>query len=241
MLARMRFGEVPTLVASHGPTPVPERGTVLLYHPLGQDKSLHADDLERLADAGFLAVGVDAIAHGERRVAGAYARFRADPFGALREVVTATAAEVPGLVDALVGRGWASPGRVGIVGVSLGGFVAYAAALAERRIAAAVCVASSPDWGDAPESPLARPDAFWPLALLSIVAADDALVPPDGARALHAALAPRYAGAPERLRHVEMPGEGHRMSADGWATARAEAERWLDRFVGLRAPAELRP
>jgi alpha-beta hydrolase superfamily lysophospholipase len=226
MLARVRFGEVPTLVASRTATPVPERGTVLVYHPLGEDKSLHEDDLERLAEAGFLAVGVDAIAHGERRVAGAYARFRADPFGALLEVVTATAAEVPGLVDALVARGWASPGRVGIVGVSLGGFVAYGAALEERRISAAVCIAAAPDWGPDPRSPLSRPDAFWP---------------PEPARALHAALARRYAAAPERQRHLELPGEGHRMSAAGWALARAEAERWMERFVGGAAAAELRP
>jgi dienelactone hydrolase len=241
MLARVRFGEVPTLVASRTATPVPERGTVLVYHPLGEDKSLHEDDLERLAEAGFLAVGVDAIAHGERRVAGAYARFRADPFGALLEVVTATAAEVPGLVDALVARGWASPGRVGIVGVSLGGFVAYGAALEERRISAAVCIAAAPDWGPDPRSPLSRPDAFWPLALLSITAADDGLVSPEPARALHAALARRYAAAPERQRHLELPGEGHRMSAAGWALARAEAERWMERFVGGAAAAELRP
>ncbi len=241
MLARVRFGEVPTLVASRGATRVPELGTVLVYHPLGENASLHAEDLERLASAGFVAVGVDAIAHGERRVAGAYARFRADPLGALLEVVTATAAEVPGLVDALLARGWASPGRVGIVGVSLGGFVAYGAAIADRRIAAAVCIAAAPDWGPDPGSPLRRPDAFWPLALLSITAADDAFVSPEPARALHAALAPRYAATPERLRHLELPGEGHRMSAAGWALARAEAEAWLERFVGFREPAEVRP
>src|SRR5512138_1812506 len=232
MLARIRFGEVPTLVASRTGTPVPERGTVLVYHPLGEDKSLHEEDLERLAAAGFLAVGVDAIAHGERRVAGAYARFRADPFGALLQVVTDTAAEVPGLLDALEARGWASPGRVGMVGVSLGGFVAYGACLADRRIAAAVCVAAAPDWGGDPGSPLARADELWPVALLSINGAEDGLVSPEPARALHAALAPLYAATPERQRYVELPGEGHRMSAAAWARVREEADAWLARFVG---------
>ena len=241
VLARVRLGEVPTLVASRGPTPVPERGTVLVYHPLGEDKSVHAEDLERLAAAGFLAVGVDAIAHGERRLAGAYARFRADPLGAFLEVVTATAGEVPGLVDALAARGWAMPGRVGIVGVSLGGFVAYGAALADRRIGAAACICAAPDWGPDPRSPLRRPDEFWPVALLSITAAEDGLVSPEPARALHAELVPRYAATPERLRYLELPGERHRMSAAGWAATRAEADAWLDRFVGFREPAELRP
>src|SRR5512133_2852777 len=180
VLDRLRLGEVPALAAyGASATDAAERGAVLVYHPLGADKSLHEEDLERLASRGFLAVGVDAIAHGERRVAGAYARFRADPLGALLQVVTATADEVPGLLDALAERGWAAPGRVGIVGVSLGGFVAYGAALADRRIAAAVCIASGPDWGPDPRSPLARADELWPLALLSVTPGDDALVSPE--------------------------------------------------------------
>jgi dienelactone hydrolase len=232
VLDRLRLGEVPALAAHAGDAAAAaERGAVLVYHPLGADKSLHEEDLERLARAGFLAVGVDAIAHGERRVPGAYARFRADPFGALLQVVTGTADEVPGIVDRLVARGWARPGRIGIVGVSLGGFIAYGAAIAERRIAAAVCVAASPDWGPDPRSPHRAPERFFPLALLSITAAADPLVPPGAARALHLALAPRYAGAPERLRLVELPDETHRMTMAGWARARGEAERWLERFV----------
>lgn len=230
----MLIGEVPALVAhqtSPGPAP---RGTVLMYHPLGADKSLHADDLERLAAKGFLAVGVDAIAHGERRVPDAYARFRADWMGALLEVVTATTAEVPELVDELVRRGWAEPGRIGIAGVSLGGFIAYGAAVRERRIGAAVCVASSPVWGDDPRSPHRNPEGFFPVALLSVTAADDPLVSPDAARELHARLEPRYASAPERLRYVELRGETHRMTMAGWDRARGEAERWLERFVDQR-------
>jgi dienelactone hydrolase len=235
VLDRIRIGEVPALVASSGARgAAAERGTVLVYHPLGQDKSLHAEDLERLAGRGLLAVGVDAIAHGERRVPGAYARFRADPLGALREVVAATAAEVPGIVDALVERGWAAPGRVGIVGVSLGGFVAYGAALADRRIAAAACIAASPWWGPDAASPHRAPERFFPLALLSVVAARDAMVPPGPTRDLHAALAPFYAAAPERLRLVELEGESHWLSPEGWERARDEAEPWLLRFLPAR-------
>jgi dienelactone hydrolase len=228
----MSFGDVPALVARPAPTGAGARGAVLVYHPLGADKDLHAEDLERLAEAGFLAVGVDAIAHGERRVAGAYARFRADPFGALLEVVTATAAEVPGILDVLVARGWATHGRIGIVGVSLGAFVAYGAATADRRIAAAVCIAGSPHWGEDARSPHLAPERFFPLALLQVSASDDALVPPEPARELHAELAPRYARAPERLRLVELAGEGHHMTLAGWGRARDEADRWIARFVG---------
>jgi dienelactone hydrolase len=232
-MERLRFGEIPALVASRGdPASAARRGTIVLYHPLGKDKDVHAGDLERLAGAGFLAIGVDAIAHGERRVAYGMMRFLADPIGALQKVVSGTAAEVPGLLDLLESRGWAYPGRIGIAGISLGGFVAYGAAATDRRITAAACVLASPDWGADPRSPFANLDRFFPLALLSVTASADALVPPGPARRLHSALAPRYAAAPERLRHVELAGERHHLSDAAWNRAQAEAAAWFERFLG---------
>jgi hypothetical protein len=231
-MERLRLGEIPALVASRGgPERAARRGTILVYHSLGKDKDVHAGDLERLAASGFLAIGVDAIAHGERRVPHGVARFLANPLGVLREVVTSTAAEVPSLLDLLHARGWAHPGRVGIAGVSLGGFVAYRAAVADRRIAAAACLLASPDWGADRASPFAL-DRIYPLALLSVVASEDGMVPPSASRRLHAALAPRYAPAPERLRLVELAGERHHLSDAAWNRAQAEADAWFERFLG---------
>jgi uncharacterized protein len=145
--------------------------------------------------------------------------------------VTSTAAEIPSLLDALVARGWAVPGRIAIAGVSLGGFVAYGAATIDPRIAAAVCITASPQWGDDGRSPHLRLDRFFPVALLSIVAGADPVVPPEHAAALHAALAPRYAAAPERLRLVELPGAVHRLAEADRALARREAEAWIARYL----------
>jgi uncharacterized protein len=232
-MERLRIGDVPLLAAyTTSPEESARRGTVLLYHPLGADKSLHAGDLERLAAAGFLALGIDAIAHGERRTPDAYARFGGGWLEAMRHVVTATADEIPALLDALEARRWASRGRIGIAGVSLGGFVAYGAAIADRRIVAAVCISAAPFWGDDPRSPHLHPERFFPLALLSVTGGADPIVPPAPARALHEALAPHYAAAPERERYVELPGEPHRMTPAGWDRARAEAQAWFGRFLG---------
>jgi uncharacterized protein len=237
-MERIRIGDVPALVAHRGRIEdAAARGTVLLYHPLGKAKELHGADLGLLAEAGFLAIGVDAIAHGERRIPDGYRRFMADPMAALLEVVSATAAEVPGLVDELLRRGWGTPGRIGIAGVSLGGYVAYGAAIADRRIAAALAIAASPRWGPDPRSPHRHPGRFPPLALLSITAGDDALVPPSDARALHLSLEPHYAAIPERLRYLELAGEPHWMSEEAWRRARGEAERWFDRFLRVDAGA----
>lgn len=233
MLERLRIGAIPVLAAHAGsPRDAARRGTLLVYHPLGGDKSLHEADLEALARAGYLGVGVDAIAHGERRSAEATRRFREDPFAVLAEVVTATAAEVPGLVDALVARGWASPDRLGVAGVSLGGLVALGARTLDRRLGVVIAITATPEWGDDPRSPHLHLDAFYPAALLTVNAAHDPVIPGEPARALHAALAPRYAAAPERLRHVELAGERHRLSPAGEARARDEALRWVERFLG---------
>jgi hypothetical protein len=118
------------------------------------------------------------------------------------------------------------------VGISLGGFVAYGAAIADRRIAAAVCVNASPRWGDDPRSPDRHPGRFYPTAILSIAGGADPIVPPAHARAFHAALAPHYAAAPERQVHLELPDESHRMSAGAIARTREEVVRWLSRFLG---------
>ena len=60
------YGDIPLLLM-HGRRGGKFRGTVLLYHGLGASKDSNRAELASLADKGFLAVGIDAIAHGERR------------------------------------------------------------------------------------------------------------------------------------------------------------------------------
>ena len=175
----MRFGDVPALVAHQArPEDAAARGTVLLITRSGRRRSCTQRISVCSPTPASSQSGFYAIAHGERRFPGGYGRFIANPREALLEVVSATAAEVPALVDELVRRRSATPGRIGIAGVSLGGFVAYGAAIPDRRIAAAVTIAASPRWGADPRSPHRHPGRFHPLALLSIMASDDALVRP---------------------------------------------------------------
>lgn len=70
------------------------------------------------------------------------------------------------------------------------------------------------------------------LHLFSATAAADDTVPPAAARALHAALAPRYAAAPERLRYLEVPGAGHVMPERAWRGIWEEAPAWLAGVLG---------
>ncbi|MBI2265239.1 MAG: hypothetical protein HYU64_08710 [Armatimonadetes bacterium] len=51
------------------------KGTILFYHGLSAAKETNLKELRSLADAGFLAVGLDNIGHGERRYSDFERRF----------------------------------------------------------------------------------------------------------------------------------------------------------------------
>jgi hypothetical protein len=145
--------------------------------------------------------------------------------------VRATVQEIPSLLDALIEHGWAHPGRIGIAGHSMGGFVTYAAVIADSRIQVAAAVSGSPRWKlPWPDSPHLHLKRFFPTALLSQTAANDMQVPPDGARELHAALTPYYAQTPERLRLIEYPDATHALSEQVWEQVWGEVVRWFIRL-----------
>jgi len=103
-----------------------ERGTILFYHGFGANKESYLTTLAVLADAGFLAVGIDAVGHGARRSPDFDDAIAALPPGPQLEaaflgMVRDTAREVPAVIDALADRGLAASGRIGVAGWSMGG------------------------------------------------------------------------------------------------------------------------
>lgn len=226
------LGGVPVLVSAAGTLEAAaRRGCILLYHGLGGHKGVQQPELERLALAGFLAIGPDAVGHGERRWPDYEQRFAADGERAFYEVVQASVAELPRLIDALQQRGWCLARRLGLAGVSMGAFIGYSAAVSERRLGAVVAICGSPDFGKQPGSPHAHLDRFAPLPLFSVTAELDQTVPPRSVHELHRALAPSYVGQPERLRHLAWPESGHFMRAEDWDCSWREAIAWFTRFL----------
>ena len=204
----------------------PSRATVLWYHGLGVDKETHAAELERFARAGFIAIGLDAAGHGERRLPNFEERFappRAVIEPLLFQLIEETVAELPSVFDELPRSGLDSDGRIAVAGVSFGAFITYRAVIREPRLRAAVALLGEP-----PESI----EGLWPTALLSITAGNDTNVPPQKASVFHERLEPRYATAPERLRYVELPDEQHLVSAVAWERAMRETVGWVLRFAG---------
>lgn len=224
------------LVFKDSPERAGKRGVILFYHGFGVAKEVQLKELHSLAEHGFLAVGVDNVGHGERRHVDFEERYSGEHdvwFGKFLDDVRATAAEIPSLCDELLQRDLARPEGLGVAGISMGGYIAYAAKLYEPRLRTITPVLASPRWGkgDA-DSPHLHADRFFSTALLVQNAGADENVPPRFAREFHQQLSLYYETAPERLKYVEFPDVGHFMPEPDWDRLWANLIDWHLRFLG---------
>jgi hypothetical protein len=206
---------------------------ILFYHGFKGSKESNQRELESLASHGYLAVGVDALGHGARRYADFEQRFSADSPSTDREfihVVNRTATEVPFIVDHLTRE--YSIGRLGVAGISMGGFITYAAILHEPRIKTAVSILGSPHWvADPMHSPDHFIEKFSSVHLLSMNAGKDAWVPSHYARDFHIVLGEHFADYAKRFNFVEYPNSGHFMDDADWKLCWARALNWFEGHI----------
>jgi len=209
---------------------------VLWLHGFGAGKDVHRPELERIASAGFTAIGLDAVGHGERRLPELEKLQAAPRQQAHRTAVSlavATAKELPRVVEELTSSGGVAAGSpVAVVGISMGGYALYRAIVEEPRIRVGVALLGSPEW-PYPDSPHDALDAFAAAALLSITGECDESVPPGPARALHQRLTAERPDADQR--YMELEGGVHLMSEAHWHQAMAATLEWLER-LRPRAP-----
>ena len=234
-----RFQDVPTVLVYKGEAEVAaERGCILCYHGLGSSKDAWLHDLREIAARGFLVVAVDNAGHGERRYSDFEARFSAEGlhyWQAFTAVVRETAAELPALLNELLRRHLAVPGKVGALGVSLGGFIAYRAVTTESRLTAVATLVSSPEWWglESPESPHHDLEAFAEVRLLSLTAGQDNVVPNSYTFAFYERLRERYEDYQVRFKHVDYGASTHLLEPD-WPVAWEETIAWFERFLSLQ-------
>ncbi|MBW1807051.1 MAG: prolyl oligopeptidase family serine peptidase [Deltaproteobacteria bacterium] len=221
------------LVYQHSQEVAAKNGTILFYHGLGVSKQAHLYEMGRLAKAGFLVVGIDAVGHGERRYPDYDERFEEKRSRATYyQVVRQTIDEIPAIIDELEAEGLVNQDRLGIAGISMGGYMVFGGILADKRIKVAAPIIASPFWRDVPEvSPHLHPDKFFPVALLVQNAGVDTVVKTEQARNFSKKMEPFYQTSPERLRYVEYPDAGHIMSPKDWSTVVAELVEWFEKYL----------
>ena len=214
------------------------KGCILYYHGLDSSKDAWLHDLEIIAERGFLTIGVDNVGHGERRYPDFNARLSQDSPLYWHEFITAvhaTAGEVPILVDELMKTGLAAEGKLGILGVSMGGFITYSAILVEPRLTAAVTVVSSPEWWGIRDSrsPHLHPGGFSKIKLLSQTAGNDTIVPNRYTDRFHDKLKSHFADYSSRFAHLDYPMSDHMMDPD-WEACWRKTIGWFEHHLAQR-------
>ena len=231
---RLKLGPVPVMLVYTDLEQSKNKGVVFFYHGFTAKKELNIKEYERLAEKGYLVVGVDNYDHGERLHPDFKNKYANGP--AFEQVfqlaVEATALELPGLIDGLIEEGLIVNDKIAVVGISMGGFIGYRAAANEPRVKVAVPFIGCPNHGEENmHSPHKNLEAFSGVKLLSLVALKDEVVPPGDTIDFHNALRGQFEDYDERFKVVVYPESGHFMEAHEWEMAMDELFEWLERFM----------
>jgi len=240
---------IPILLFFHKkkkPTPA-----VMCIHGWTGNKESMLRHCVRMADAGFLAVAVDARMHGERIDVAFYSKTAENFARTFYSVVTETAADLSRVVDYLVERSDVDLNRLGLMGVSMGGFVSLIATQMEKRVKVVASVLGAGDFGAFGEwvssqkvlpydqklaghldeeteklikhyDPLSNLRKFPLTTLLLMGGATDPLIPKEGIMQLYEGLKPLYASSPGSLK-LSMYDVGHEYTQE----MEAEVVQWF--------------
>ena len=213
---------------------------VILSHAFQSSKEFWQDKMLSLARAGYYAVALDNRGHGARKGPGFKARvFENDGFNlyAVRRLIKETADDIPRLIDHFSSHNSVDAARIGMVGVSMGGFVAFRTLVIDDRIGVAAPVIASPYFDEKPRdvplvnrleinraldaysqkfSPAYYPERFYPRAILIQVGGRDKHLDAGRVRQFYETLKSNYHQRPEKLRFIQEANAGHEFTASMW-------------------------
>lgn len=199
----------------------------------------------RLAEEGFFTVLIDARLHGERKPADFEALFgEPDAFKTTCfDMVCGNVEDIQAIIDDLQGDTRVDTQRIGITGISMGGFTSFMLALQDDRIKALAPMIASPTWdvllsseelqGDSEfnlrlreADALLHVERLLPMALLVQNGVEDQVIPIQGARDLDTTIR-RIAPDKEDYQYIEYEGTGHIVPPEMFEAVVA----WLHKYL----------
>jgi dipeptidyl aminopeptidase/acylaminoacyl peptidase len=136
-------GTVPGLLYTpSGPGPFP---CVLAAHGVTSNKGSSIGLRDLIVPAGYAMFTIDARFHGDRGTPEQFHELQRYP-GRVRELFQGTVVDLRRALDYLAQRPDCIPGKLGLVGTSMGGFMGAALAGADERVQAPVLLFSGADW-----------------------------------------------------------------------------------------------
>ncbi len=212
----------------------------ILSHAFQSSKEFWQDKMLSLARAGYYAVALDNRGHGERKGPDFKSQvFEIDGFNLyeVRRLIKETADDIPILIDHFITHENVDAERIGMIGVSMGGFVAFRALVIDNRIGVAAPVIASPYLDERPRdvalvnrpeinralddysrefSPAYYPGHFYPRAVLIQVGVQDKHLDADRVRLFYEKLKPYYRRTPAKLMFIQEENSGHEFTASMW-------------------------
>ncbi|MDD2422502.1 MAG: alpha/beta fold hydrolase [Heliobacteriaceae bacterium] len=255
MLVNIRTEKIAGIPCLHVDNPAPQpvaRPLALIYHGFMSVKERYLQLAYYLAKKGIRVIMPDVPRHGDRQ---AITLSRPEMENHYYEIIRQAVREAAAIKTSLTTAGLIQPDKIGVAGVSMGGFITFGLLAQYPWVVTAVSLMGQPDWAGSinyyagtrwtdpaevqakidavtPENPIDLAGRFTGKPLLFWHGEEDTMVPIDGVKALYAKLQPFYRDHPENLQLVTVPGLGHYVTNN--AIQRTAA--WLLQHLGVKPP-----
>jgi pimeloyl-ACP methyl ester carboxylesterase len=231
---------------------------LFLLHGFSGEKENFRKQLLELASQGYYGVAMDNRGHGERQQEDAFRKLVSEENGLnmlkVRQLIKDSADDLVSLINyySECENPSINPLRIGVAGISMGGFITYRAMMLDSRIKVGTPLIASPFWEDLPGnlpkelkvnrepevinalneysqkySPGYHPECFAPRPLLIQIGADDRHFDVGRVTTFYQKIMPNYHENAERVKLDILPNVAHEVTPEMWSNA----VNWLKRYL----------